>query len=346
MTSIGGHALSRPERRSLLVGVVVGLPLSAVFLYLAVRSVDFDNVRTALGDAEPSMVALAVVGMAGVYLFQSRRWQLIASAPAVAYPGFVEMVISAVACNNVLPGRLGDLFRARWLGVRGGIPGGRALSTVVFDRGADLAVLIVFLATSVWLVDTREWIRGIAQGSLAIAAMLVAVLVFSRVYTRHRARERLSQRGLARRVVRDTLEGLARSISLRGGLIVLLLSTAAWLSYAAGAWAVAAALDIDVSPSELVFLTAVVNLGIAIPSSPGFIGTYQWLAVSTLSLYGVDRDAGLAFGILLHAVWFVPTTVVGGAMLVWRGLHDLRRRARAQVEAEMRRDARSSSNPL
>lgn len=344
MRSLGGHGLSGPERRSLLIGVVVGLPLSALFLYLAVRSVDLDNVREALGEAEPGMIALAVAGMAGVYLLQSRRWQLIAGTPAVAYPGFVEMVISAVACNNVLPGRLGDLFRARWLGIRGKIPGGRALATVVFDRGADLAVLILFLATSVWLVDTREWIRGIALGSLAVGAVLVAVLVFSRVYTRRRARERLSRRGLARRVVRDTLEGLARTITLRGGVIVLLLSTAAWLSYAVGAWAVAAALDIDLSPSELVFLTAVVNLGIAIPSSPGFIGTYQWLAVSTLSLYGVDRDVGLAFGILLHAVWFVPTTMVGGAMLVWRGFHALRRRA--QVEAEVRRDPRSSSNPL
>ena len=65
-------------------------------------------------------------------------------------------------------------------------------------------------------------------------------------------------------------------------------------------------------------VTAVINLGVAIPSSPGFIGTYQWLAVSSLALFGVGATEALAFGVLMQAVWYVPTTLVGGALLLRR----------------------------
>ena len=83
---------------------------------------------------------------------------------------------------------------------------------------------------------------------------------------------------------------------------------------------VARAVGIELSVVEAIFLTAVINLGVAIPSSPGFIGTYQWLGVTALSHFDVATEQALAFAILMHAVWYVPTTVVGGALLVRRGL--------------------------
>ena len=58
------------------------------------------------------------------------------------------------------------------------------------------------------------------------------------------------------------------------------------------------------------------NLGVAIPSSPGFVGTYQWLGVSALALFGIGREEGLAFAICMQAVWYVPTTIVGAVILV------------------------------
>ena len=66
------------------------------------------------------------------------------------------------------------------------------------------------------------------------------------------------------------------------------------------------------------FVTAAINLGVAIPSSPGFVGTYQWLGVSALALFGISQEAGLAFAIAMQAVWYVPTTLVGAGLLVAR----------------------------
>ena len=111
------------RNRAVLVGLVVGLPLSALFLWLALRDADLDQVRAVLGEARIGLVALAVLAIAAVYLGQAVRWRAIARTPAVTTARFAEMVVSGVAVNNVLPGRVGDLLRARWLQLDGRDPG-------------------------------------------------------------------------------------------------------------------------------------------------------------------------------------------------------------------------------
>ena len=99
-------------------------------------------------------------------------------------------------------------------------------------------------------------------------------------------------------------------------MLALLLSAVAWGIWACAAALVCRSLGISLSPIELVFVTAVINLGVVIPSSPGFIGTYQWLAVSALGVVGVDGDVAIAFSLLMQAVWFIPTMLVGGVIAI------------------------------
>src|SRR5574341_1306035 len=134
--------------RAAVLGLVAGIGLSALFLWLAVRNASLAEVRAVLTGADLELVALAVAGMAGVYVCQAVRWRAIARTPAVSTARFCEMVVSGVAVNNVLPGRIGDLLRARWLQVDARIPGGRALATVFVDRAFDVLALVVFLAIS------------------------------------------------------------------------------------------------------------------------------------------------------------------------------------------------------
>jgi len=76
---------------------------------------------------------------------------------------------------------------------------------------------------------------------------------------------------------------------------------------------------------DAMFVAAVMNLGVAIPSSPGFVGTYEWLGVASLGLLGIASEEALAFSILLHACWYVPTTLAGGVALGVRGFARVRR---------------------
>jgi uncharacterized protein (TIRG00374 family) len=233
------------------------------------------------------------------------------------------MVVSSVACNNVLPARAGDLLRARWLGRRAALPAGRALATVVLDRTCDLLVLFAILLVTLPEVAGSGWSRRIALGTLVLLLTLAVLLVFARAYTRKHTRARLASRSLARRILRDIADGLAEPMGRRRLAAAIALSGIAWAAFACAALGVARSVGVHLDVVDALFATAVINLGVAIPSSPGFVGTYQWLGVAALSHAGVDRSSALAFAILLQAIWFVPTTLLGGVVLMLRALRSV-----------------------
>jgi hypothetical protein len=315
--------MSSPRVRG-LVTALVGVPIGLVFLWLALRDADFDAVWRSLQEAEVGPVGLAVAAFGCVYAFQSARWRKIASTPKLRLARFYEMTVSGVAVNNVLPGRIGDLLRARWLGLAARMSAGRAFGTVVLDRACDLVVLVALLVIGIAAVATSEWLVRLAAGGVLVVAAFGAVLLFARAYIGKRERGRHS-RGLIRRLVRDAVEVLAEPLGRRRPVVWLGLSLGAWGAWAVAAQLIARSLDIELSVADALFVTAVLNLGSAIPSSPGYVGTYEWLGVASLGLIGVPHEAALAFTILLHASWYVPTTLAGGLALSIRGVRRLRR---------------------
>ncbi len=329
----GPAGTTSASRRRVLVGLVVGVPISFAFLWLAVRNADTAAVRTTLEEAKVGLVVLAVVALAAVYGFQAARWRMIAASPEVGLARFYEMVVSGVACNNVLPARLGDLLRARWLGREARMPSGRGLGTVILDRGCDLAALLLLLVVGLAAVASSDWLVRIALATAAGLGALGVVLLFARVYTGRRERERRS-RGLVRRVLRDTAEALAEPIGLRRPAVWIALSLGAWTAWSLGAILVARSLGFELGVLEAMFVAAVMNLGVAIPSSPGFVGTYEWLGVASLGLLDIASEEALAFSILLHACWYVPTTLAGGTALGVRALVRVRRARMARAASE------------
>lgn len=304
---------------------LVGVPIGLFFLWLALRNADLDAVWETLSEAEAGLVVLAIGAFAVVYTFQSVRWRRIAATPSVRVARFYEMTVSGVAVNNVLPGRIGDFLRARWLGLASGMAGGKAFGTVILDRACDLVVLVGLLVVGIAAVASSEWLVELAAAGAVVVLGFTGVLLFSRVYIERRDRDR-RERGLVRRLVRDTVEQLAEPLGRRHLFVWLALSLGAWTMWAFAALLVARSLDIELSLTEALFVTAVLNLGSAVPSSPGYVGTYEWLGVASLGLLGIDNEQALAFTILLHAAWYVPTTLFGAVALGTRGAVQLRRR--------------------
>jgi uncharacterized protein (TIRG00374 family) len=305
-----------------LAALVLGLVVSGVFLWLAVRNADLHVVLDELADARLAPVLAAVVVLFAGYALQAARWHRIADPPSLGWRRFYGMVLGGLACNNVLPVRIGELLRARWLSTDAPMPGGRALGTIALDRACDVVTLALFLAVGLNVVASPGWLVRMAVGAAVLLVLIAAALVFARQYARRRPRNR-RLRGRVRRIVRDTIDTLAEPIGRRRAATWLALSIGTWSLGTVAVVLVARSVGIDLSPLEAVFVSASLALGVAIPSSPGYVGTYQWVGVASLGLLDVPVNEALAFTILMQATWYLPTTVAGGAFV---GLRALRRR--------------------
>jgi uncharacterized protein (TIRG00374 family) len=71
-------------------------------------------------------------------------------------------------------------------------------------------------------------------------------------------------------------------------------------------------------------LLIIVDLGLMIPTAPGFVGSFQFFFIVGLALFGVGREQALSFAILSHAVQFLFVSFSGlifFPMVKIRGVH-------------------------
>jgi hypothetical protein len=78
--------------------------------------------------------------------------------------------------------------------------------------------------------------------------------------------------------------------------------------YAAVAWA----LHTAVAPAGPWFAMTTGTLATLIPSSPGYVGTFDYFAMLGLMAYGAARTAATAHALLVHVILWVPVTAAGG----------------------------------
>lgn len=324
-------AATRPRQqlRARLL-LVIGFVVSGGLLVLAGRRVDLNEAWNTASTADLGWLLVGVVGVNVGLLGMALRWRVLSASAAgtPAVSAYLQAILCAQGVNNVLPARSGDIVRIIWLGRATGAGAAAATASMLADRALDVLALGLVIGIGFAFVPSETWVTVVGLGALAGCVVLVAGWIACRIFAARREADAPLPAGRFRREFTrfaNTLGVLVtwRRLGQAAGWTVMI-----WLTWTLGAWAVAQAIGIDVSPAQLLFVGAVLNVGLAIPSSPGFVGTYQWLIVAGLGLFAVGATQAFAFSVLLQLTWFVPQTVIGLVLLPRLGmsLHGLRHR--------------------
>jgi uncharacterized membrane protein YbhN (UPF0104 family) len=63
-------------------------------------------------------------------------------------------------------------------------------------------------------------------------------------------------------------------------------------------------------------MNGVVNLATTLPSSPGYMGTFDLPGIAVLVAFNVPRNTATAYTLVLHAALWFPVTMVGAYYMV------------------------------
>ncbi len=315
----------------------LGVLIASVSLWLALRNISMDDFWTSLSRAEWKWVGLALFSVAINILAKIIRWQVLIARGQVR-AGFSKLLLANLAgqaLNALYPARVGDLGRAYAAGENGSerafLLGTIALEKIVDLLSYGLLVLLVLL-----LMPLPGWLNRSFYVLLAGALLLaVGALVLS-----HRPAwgGRFLQWFQVRRPrwvperVTVFLQAAFTSLDvLRSGWDVLKIFLWSAVVWGVAVWTnylVIRALDIRfegwVGDAPAAFLAACLVLvgltvGISVPSVPGRIGIYEYICVLALSVFGVSQATAFVYGVLLHSIVFIPTTLAGLVSLVILG---------------------------
>ncbi|MFQ3662511.1 MAG: lysylphosphatidylglycerol synthase transmembrane domain-containing protein [Chloroflexaceae bacterium] len=313
----------------------IGLGISLVFLGIALRGLDLQHFWQALREARYWWLLPAI----GVYFVtvwvRTWRWRsMLGHLRPVPLRRLFPVVVIGYMGNNVYPLRAGEVLRSYVLRRNEGVPMSSSLATVVLERMFDGLVMLLFVFATLPFAPVPPVFRLLVIGFSALFGItfLSFVLLAARPERMSRFYSYLVDRLLPVRL-RSRVHGLfdrfiigLQSLRSPRELLVILGTTILiWLGETLKYWFVMHAFPFEVPFTVLMLMTAVVNLFTTIPSTPGYIGTFDAPGIAVLTRFGVPHAVAAGYTIVLHVALWLPITLLGAwymlrSSLNWRDM--------------------------
>ncbi len=330
---------------------IIGILISALFVYLALREIDWADLWSLFRQARYWLLIPAGLLIALISVVRGYRWSLLLGKPhTLSLYRLYNIVNIGYLFNNVLPAKAGEFARAYLAGraVPDGI--GQALSSILIERLLDVTCAVVLLLFLIPVVALPRWITtaGLTLGIVVIVG--VAALVVLSLYGERgvdwlwRLVERLPLVGhprvapLAAKLkafVLHLVEGFGvltgRTMSEDGAggqrrrrsqLPAILLSSAAvWGGY----WLLNYVFILTFNMTELpaaapALVLCATGLSMVLPSSPGAIGPFEWAAAQALAVFNANESQATGYAFGLHIYTNLVLIALGAIGLIVEGV--------------------------
>ena len=304
----------------------LGIVVSVIFLALALRGLDLNEFWATVRHANYWWLLPGIAIYFGAVWARTWRWHyMLRHIRRVPLTRLFPVVVIGYMGNNVYPARAGELLRSYMLKRKEGVPLSASLATVVLERLFDGLVMLLFVfitlpfapLPSVYaqLVTIFSVIFGLAL--MVFLALAVRPARMGQLYAW--LVDRLLPIGVRPRVhglFDPFIVGLQSLRSPRDLALIFVSSTLIWLTETAKYWFVMHAFPFRVDFSVLMLMTAVVKLFTTLPSTPGYVGTFDLPGIRILTAYNVPHDVAAGYTLVLHVALWLPITALGALFML------------------------------
>ncbi|HEU4328763.1 MAG TPA: lysylphosphatidylglycerol synthase transmembrane domain-containing protein [Roseiflexaceae bacterium] len=306
----------------------IGVIVSVVFLAIAVNGLDLEHFWATVREANYWWLLPGVAVYFGAVWARTWRWHyMLRHIAAIPLRRLFPVVVIGYMGNNVYPARAGEVLRSYVLRRKEGVPISASLATVVLERLFDGLVMLLFVFVTLPFTPLPAGFDALVTvfSVLFLGALFVFLALAARPQRVGRIyawfvdrlvplRFRPGVHGLFDRFI----VGLQSLRSPRELALIFLSSALIWLTETAKYWVVMHAFPgMDVPFTVLMLMTAVVNLATTLPSSPGYVGTFDVPGIAVLTAYGVPQALATGYTLVLHVALWLPITVLGALFMLF-----------------------------
>jgi uncharacterized protein (TIRG00374 family) len=303
------------KRFSQSIKIVFFLLLGAGLAVFSLRDLSWSSFSGYLRDTDKVYLVLALIIGILSHVSRSMRWQIALKATGhhlTLANSFLAVMIGYFA--NLVPPRLGEFVRCALVDRYGKIPTQTSLGTVVVERMIDSLMLgIIFFGNFFWQYDLLYSYSldnifrpiGAKLSFQTVFVLLVVLFVILFFFVRGRKRNSKSEKSNKwNKIVKGFTDGLKSILTLEKPWMYIIHTLFIWTCYVAMikvcflAFPSLSTLNFEACLS--VFILGTIGMIV----TPGGTGAYPALVAGALALYGVNQEAGNAFGWI---VWGTQT---------------------------------------
>ncbi len=279
--------------------------------------VNVSEITGTLADANPALLAAAIVLNLPHLTLKTLRWQRLMQAQDIHYNRRSALLayFGSLFIGLLTPGRLGEFIKAVHVSRDCNVSLAAAFSSVLADRLFDLyALLVVGSAALLTLALGGAEVFALAGLVLVLTVPLGLFLHkgsftwFRRVGLRFGALgERLFGEGGILPEVRDGL----RRMTWPWVLAAVLLTGLAYSVFYSQCYLLARSLDLSTGFGPVMFAVALGSLVTLVPVSISGLGTREAAIIAYLDTAGVGAEAALSFSLLVFVTFYIAGGLMG-----------------------------------
>lgn len=317
-------------RKKLLVWL--GWLISFIFIYFVFRRLDWMTAIEAFHKVSFSTITMMVGAYCFGFIVRAWRWKLLLPR-RVSIGDSLGAVVLGYGANNILPARLGEIVRAQAIGQKCQISRSFALASVLVERIFDGLVLVTLLYLGIRGSSISSWISVVGiLGICIFGGALILVTLLALTNFQWNVKTHILPSIKLQNFLQQFVKGLTivwRTPFLP--LTVLGLSFTIWLIEAIVFHLAMQAFEVKVPFTSALFVMGAINLGILIPTAPGYLGAFQYFGTLALSTWQVPKETALACIVFIHACQYLPITIWASSYISYFGFTSLTK-LRSEVE--------------
>jgi uncharacterized protein (TIRG00374 family) len=321
------------------VRAALGVLLSVMLLWWTMKDTSVHAVWDVLSKSSLPLWIACMVFATAIFPLRARRWQALLAPVAGRLPfrSLWEATAIGMMATNVIPFRAGEFARPFALSrAEPRVKFTAAFASVAVDRlfDATVVLLMMLLATLDPAFPSQQPIGDhtlafyLKPTALFLGLVLAGLVLFVVAPDRVFAISDAIMRRVAPRFepkVRGLLEGFVSGLHvLRSPKLVaevFFWTVLHWLCNAFAFWLGFQAMHITAPFSAGLMIQALIAIGVALPSTPGFFGPFEFFGKAGLAVYGVGNAAAVGWVLGFHVLSFIPITIMGAWYLTRMKLH-------------------------
>ena len=310
--------------RKMKINIGVGIALSIFFLFLAFRKINLSEIGGLIPQINWLIILLLIPVSFLLFGLRAIRWYfLMKSMKKITIISLFSSIMVGFLINYTLPLRIGEFVRAYSLARKEKIMVTECFGTIITERIFDLFSLLLIFIPLLMIPAVANKLGSASIYILGFSLLLFGIFIFLYFFGLRLMENKLVIKLIPEkihRIVLDIIKGLQSLKNPVDILIVLLFSFLFWILSGYFFYLTLGIFHISGLPVwSGFFILLLIAFGVALPSSPGYIGNYHYFAMVGLEFFGISKEIALGFAIITHLLQTVFVVAVGLVCLFFEG---------------------------
>ena len=292
------------DKKNNFIKFIIGIIISIGLIYYSLKDFNFSKFSELAYSINYSLIIFSSLILIFTVYLRALRWKILMNDRGKVNFLYKSELIGYFI-NNIFPLRLGEFVRAHIVGEKYSVSKPKVFGSIVLERFLDMAAVSFLL---VILLFKGSFFLNLINQYLFYSLLAVLIITVFGILFSYSKNSTLKTKNKYLIIILDLYNGF---INLRKDnlLFIFLYTFLIWSFYLFQLYLVQTAFNLNLSIEQTSILLIISSVAISIPALPGNFGTFEGSVVYSLSLFNIIDDFG--FGFILHAVSFIPYTLLG-----------------------------------